>query len=108
MGNFIHPRFISEHGLVTRGCTPLVVNDVNGQLLSCVDQQVKIHMVLGSHLEMLTFDVALLGKHNIILGLPWLQQHNLMIHWSSGKITFVSNYCEEHCLTQPASTFLNQ
>ena len=31
-----------------------------------------------------------------------------MIHWSSGKITFVSDYCEEHCLTQPASTFLNQ
>ena len=30
MGNFIHPRFVSEHGLVTRERTPLVVNDVNG------------------------------------------------------------------------------
>ena len=108
MGNFIHPRFISEHGLVTREHTPLVVNNVNGRLLLCMDQQVEIRMVLGSHLEMLTFDVAPLGKHNIILGLPWLQQHNLTIHWSSGKITFVSDYCEEHCLTQPASTFLNQ
>lgn len=26
----------------------------------------------------------------------------------SRKITFVSNYCEEYCLAQPASTFLNQ
>ena len=108
MGNFIHPRFISEHGLVTRECTPLVVNDVNGRLLSHMDQQVKIHMVLGSHSETLTFNVASLGKHNIVLGLLWLQQHNPTIHWSSGKITFVSDYCEEHCLTQPASTFLNQ
>ena len=73
MGNFIHPRFVSEHGLVTRECTPLVVNNVNGQLLSCMDQQVEICMVLGSHLETLTFDVAPLGKHNIILGLLWLQ-----------------------------------
>ena len=24
------------------------------------------------------------------------------------RITFTSDYCEEHCLAQPASTFLNQ
>ena len=30
MGNFIHPRFMSEHKLVTRDHAPLVVNDVNG------------------------------------------------------------------------------
>ena len=29
MGNFIHPRFMSEHRLVTKDHTPLVVNDVN-------------------------------------------------------------------------------
>ena len=37
MGNFIHLRFIEEHALVTNECNPLTVNDVNGQLLSCVD-----------------------------------------------------------------------
>ena len=36
------------------------------------------------------------------------QWHNLTIHWTSGKVTFTSDYCEEHCLAQPASTFLNQ
>ena len=30
MGNFIHLRFISEHKLVTKAHTPLIVNDVNG------------------------------------------------------------------------------
>ena len=108
MGNFIHPRFVSEHKLATKDCTLLVINDVNGQLLLCVDQQVKIRMDIGNHSETLTFNVMPLGKHNIILGLPWLQWHNLMIHWCSGKITFISNYCEECCLVQPASTFLNQ
>ena len=108
MGNFIHLRFVLEHKLVTKDHTPLVVNDVNGQLLSCVDQQVEIHMDIGNHSETLTFDVAPLGKHNIVLGLPWLQWHNPMIHWCSSKVTFISDYCEECCLAQPASTFLNQ
>ena len=42
MGNFIHLRFIEEHTLVTKEHNLLTVNDVNGQLLMCVDQQVKI------------------------------------------------------------------
>ena len=108
MGNFIHLRFVSEHKLVTKDHTLLVVNDVNSQLLSRVDQQVEICMDIGNHLETLTFDVALLGKHNIVLGLLWLQWHNPTIHWCSGKVTFISDYCEECCLAQPASTFLNQ
>ena len=84
------------------------MNDVNGRLLSRVDQQVEVRMMVGNHSETLTFDVAPLGKHNVVLGLPWLQQHNSMIQWMSRKITFTSDYCEDHCLAQPASTFLNQ
>jgi hypothetical protein len=30
MGNFIHPRFIEVHELVTKPREPLVINDVNG------------------------------------------------------------------------------
>jgi hypothetical protein len=108
MGNFIHPRFVREHNLVTKERTPLTVNDVNGRLLSRVDQQVEVRMEVGHHSKTLTFDVAPLGGHNIVLGLPWLQQHDPQLQWSSGKVTFTSDYCEEHCLDQPASTILNQ
>jgi hypothetical protein len=108
MGNFIHPRFIELHELVTKLCEPLVVNDVNSRLLSCVDQQVEIRMTVGGHSKTLTFDIAPLGKHNIVLGLPWLQQHDPIVQWSSGKLMFASDYCERHCLEIPASTFLNQ
>jgi hypothetical protein len=108
MGNFIHPRFIELHELVTKPHEPLVVNDVNGRLLSRMDRQAEIRMTIGGHSEMLTFDVAPLGKHNIVLGLPWLQQHDPIVQWSSGKLTFALDYCERHCLEIPASTFLNQ
>ena len=108
MGNFIHPRFVKEHELVTKTRTPLIMNNVNSHLLLCVDQQVEVQMKVRNHTETLTFDVAPLGKHNIVLGLPWLQRHNPTIQWTSRKVTFASDYCEEHCLAQPASTFLNQ
>ena len=99
---------MKEHKLVTKNHIPLIMNDVNSRLLSHMDQQVEVWMMVGNHSETLTFDVAPLGKHNVVLGLPWLQRHNLTIQWMSGKITFTSDYCEEHCLAQPASTFLNQ
>jgi hypothetical protein len=108
MGNFIHPRFIELHELVTKTQEPLLVNNVNGRLLSRVDRQAEIRMTIGGHSEMLMFDIAPLGKHNIVLGLPWLQQHDPIVHWSSGKLTFASDYCEQQCLAVPASTFLNQ
>jgi hypothetical protein len=76
MGNFIHLRFIREHNLVTKEQTLLTINDVNDCLLLCVDQQVEVQMEVRHHSKTLTFDVAPLGGHNIILGLPWLQQHN--------------------------------
>ena len=108
MGNFIHPRFVQEHGLSMKERTPLVVNDVNGQLLSCVEQQAEVRMTIAGHSEVITFDIAPLGKHNIVLGLLWLQHHSPTIKWASGKITFTSDYCEEHCLAMSASTFLCQ
>jgi hypothetical protein len=107
MGNFIHPRFIELHKLVTKSHEPLIVNDINGWLLSCINQQAEIWMTISGHSEMLTFDVAPLGKHNVILGLPWLQQHNPIIQWSNRKLTFALDYCEKHCLEVPTSTFLN-
>ena len=61
MGNFIHPQFVKEHELVTKNHTPLIVNDVNGRLLSRVDQQVEIWMMVGNHAKTLTFDIAPLG-----------------------------------------------
>jgi hypothetical protein len=108
MGNFIHPRFIELHKLVTKPHEPLVVNDVNGRLLSRVDRQTEIRMTVGGHSETLTFDIAPLGKHNIVLGLPWLQQHDPIVQWLGGKLMFASDYCERHCLEIPMSTFLNQ
>jgi hypothetical protein len=65
-------------------------------------------MAIRNHSKTLTFNVALLGGHNIVLRFPWLQEHDPLLHWSSGKVMFMLDYCEKHCLALPASMFLNQ
>ena len=52
-------------------------------------------MDIGNHHEMVTLDVVPLGKHAIILGLPWLQQHEPMISWQNGQMLFPSLYCHK-------------
>jgi len=108
MGNFIHLRLMKEHNLVTKSQTLFPVVDVNGCLLTHANQQVETWMTIGNHSETLTFDIVPVGGHNLILGLSWFQQHDLQLHWASGKVTFASDYCKAHCLAALASMILNQ
>ena len=39
----------------------------------------------------------------VILGIPWLRAHNPQVDWISGRITFPSYYCQEHCLPRPSN-----
>ena len=53
----------------------------------------------GNHLEYITFNVVPLGKHAIIIGMPWLQVHNLCMDWEKHKVSFESEFCMENCIT---------
>ena len=63
MGNFIHPRFVKEHELVTKNRIPLIVNDVNGRLLLRMDQQVEVRMMVGNHSETIQKPSPLTSRH---------------------------------------------
>ena len=56
-------------------------------------------MSKGNHLEYITFDVVPLRKHAIIIGMPWLQVHNLCMDWEKRKVSFKSDFCRENCIT---------
>ena len=53
----------------------------------------------GNHSEYITFDVVPLRKHAIIIGMPWLQVHNLCMDWEKHKVSFKSEFCRENCIT---------
>ena len=48
--------------------------------------------------ELATFQVANLQHHAVILGMPWLKEHNPTIDWNEKKITFNSEQCTTWCL----------
>jgi len=42
--------------------------------------------------------VANLQNHEVILGMPWLREHNPTIDWNDKRITFNSERCTTWCL----------
>jgi len=98
-GNFISPEVVQWCGLITQPReTPLSVTHVQGGKVGLVTEQVRCRMRKGTHSEIITFDVVPLGKHVIIIGMPWLRVHNPNIDWDKCKVSFESPYCKENCI----------
>ena len=81
---------------------PIPVNNVDGtpneQGLICM--VVELMLTYEGHSEWVVFAVACIGKEDMILGLPWLRQHNPEIDWNMGKIKMTQ--CLTHCNTYQA------
>jgi len=65
--------------------------------MGLVAQMTKVPMDISSHRELATFEVANLQNHKVILGMPWLREHNSTIDWNDKRITFNSKRCTTWC-----------
>jgi len=54
----------------------------------------------GVHREVLPSFVVPGLKYDVILGMPWLKQHNPNIDWAVENITYGSEHCRRHCLAE--------
>jgi len=108
MGNFIHDNVVEALGLIRIPRRPLPLLDVKGINIGSLDFQVKTSMKVRSHEEEIVFDIAPIGSHRLILGLPWLEAHDPTIKWSTGHVQFNSPHCNIHCLPQPHDIFARQ
>lgn len=100
---FIDQTFVNNHGIPLQPKTQgLAVFLADGSTLSSgpvTSETVPLLATIGpEHQELLRLDVISSPLFPIILGMPWLQPHNPSIHWSTGKIQFLSDYCRQHCL----------
>ena len=53
------------------------------------------------HTEIICFDVAPIGKHDIILGLLWCKLHQVQFDWDNHDIIGWAKLCEETCFYNP-------
>jgi hypothetical protein len=43
-------------------------------------------MVVLGHVEWLNFNIILTGRYDVVLGIPWLKNHNPAIDWKTGSL----------------------
>ena len=82
-GMFMDKRIAARHGFKLQKLErPIMVRNVDGTNNSggAITHQVEVNIYYKGHIERMRMDVCDLGKTEIILGMLWLQAHNLEIN----------------------------
>jgi len=101
MGNFMSPATVTRLGLTTElKEDPYHLSTVDGTPIEqnegtiCIETAEQQMRIL-EHIETIRFDIAPLGRHEIILGMPWMQKHNPTIDWKQGSLAL--RRCRKKC-----------
>ena len=80
-GNFMSRRFVNENRIATyekNNGYELIA--VDGSRLPDIDSEtIPLLLAIQRHYEEITLDVLNTASHDIVLGMPWLENHNLVI-----------------------------
>ena len=55
-----------------------------------IEEVIPLELIMGSHLEMITFYLISLPRHHVILGLSWLVTHNHIVDWCWQSLDFTT------------------
>jgi hypothetical protein len=82
--NYIHPKFIKKLGLLGKiKVVPKLIIGLNRENLGTLIIITKLGpvlIVMLGYIKCLNFNIILIGWYNIVLGIPWLRNHNLVIN----------------------------
>ncbi|KAL0185720.1 hypothetical protein M9458_017390, partial [Cirrhinus mrigala] len=101
-GNFIDADFVANNHLPTLSCSPHVsVAALDGRPLGSgrihhTTDDLTLH-IDPSHRETIRFFIISSPRSPVILGYPWLNQHEPSISWADRTITRWSTHCHQHC-----------
>jgi len=88
-GMFMDKKMAVKHGFRLQKLErPVAVRNIDGTNNSerAIIHQVEVNVYYKSHVERMRMDVCNLGKTDVILGMLWLQAHNLEINWEIGEV----------------------
>jgi predicted aspartyl protease len=97
---FIDQDFTDHHQLSPCPLkTPRALEVIDGRKISSGDisHMVEAQLSIQEHQGRLPIFVTKLGYYPIILGIPWLKQHDVTICFASNLVTFGSQYCLAYC-----------
>lgn len=100
---FIDKDFATKHGLkLNRIRKPQTVRTIDGSEITSgkIMSDTWVDVEIGRHKEGVRLKLVKLDGQDIVLGMPWLRQHNVKIDWKEGSVTFSSEYCKDQCLEE--------
>jgi len=89
MGMFMDKKMAARHGFRLQKLErPVIVRNVDGTNNSreAITYQVEVNVYYKNHVERMKMNICDLGRTDEILGMPWLQAHNLEINWKIGEV----------------------
>jgi hypothetical protein len=98
---FVDQAFATHHKLPLRPLTtPWVLKVIDGWKISSGDitHLMEVCLDIQGHHEKLPMFVTKLGRYPIVLGIPWLKQHDVVICFASNLVTFGSQHCLAYCI----------
>jgi hypothetical protein len=92
MGNYMNPGFMKKLGLLGKAkAVPKPITGLNRENLGTLSITTKsgtVPMVMLGHIKQLNFDIIPMGRYDVVLGIPWLKNHNPAIDWKMGSLQF--------------------
>jgi hypothetical protein len=86
IGNFMNLVFMKKLGILGKiKAVPKLITGLNREnlgTLSIITKLGPVLMVVLGHLKYLNFDIVLTGQYDVVLGIPWLRNHNPAINWN--------------------------
>lgn len=109
-GDFMSHEFARQHNIPLIPCNSLLAVEVldgrplgDGRVLHTTVELVLVTETF--HKENIHFYIITSPHNLVILGLPWLRQHNPLISWKEGQISQWDPSCQARCLNdKPAVT----
>jgi len=81
--SFIDQTFVTQHNIpVVKKSTPVPVEVIDGRTIAfgaITHETTPLELCIGKHAEKIVLNVISTPHHPVILGLPWLEAHNLII-----------------------------
>lgn len=91
-GNYMNPAFMTKLGILGKTkAVPEPIAGLNGEnlgILAITTESGPVPMVVLGHFKHLNFDVVPTGRYDVVLGIPWLRNHNPAIDWNTNQIQF--------------------
>ena len=97
-GNYMNPIFKEQLKILgIKKAAPEPISGLNSEDLGghLTDKLGFVPMAVMGHLESINFNMTPLGQYNMILGIPWLRNHNPTIKWKTGEIEFNKCKCPQ-------------